>query len=61
MKMRKDWKKKNRMKRRKWTTEEGGETVAPWKVPLRNVVYVYMKLFPTGQSTLRQESLRTSK
>lgn len=29
MKTRKDWKKKNRMKRRKWTTEEGEETVAP--------------------------------
>lgn len=61
MKTRKDWKKKNRMKRRKWTTEEGEETVAPWKVPLRNVVYVHMKLFPTGQSTLRQGCLRTSK
>ena len=26
MKMRKGWRKKNRMKRRKWTTEEDGET-----------------------------------
>ena len=26
MKIRKGWRKKNRMKRRKWTTEEDGET-----------------------------------
>ena len=32
MKMRKGWRKKNRMKRRKWTTEEGGD--AARKVPL---------------------------
>ena len=34
---------------------------APWNEPRKNLVYICVKLFPAGQSSLRQKSLRRLK
>lgn len=58
MKMRKGWKKKTRMRRRRWTTEWDGKTGTLEGTTLKYVIHVYVKLLLAGQSSLRWEYLR---